>query len=175
MLKDNDQCTLSNFGIMKKHLEGFSHKASYTTTYACKVCDKKFDTEDHLELHLKQSHYRKDRLQDEYQINGVMCPAELCDVFECPELSAKTLRLQVYMERTDFNYEGSPDYRLGLGGAKKKSEADLPPFRQEMMLHYDRGRQPHLLQRCHRLFLDCIDHENSDSMDGTIKAMDIFS
>ena len=43
------------------------------------------------------------------------------------------------MERTDFNYEGSPDYRMGLG-AKKKQDTELPPFRFEMMQHYDRGR-----------------------------------
>lgn len=103
-----------------------------------------------------------------------MCPAELCDIFECPELSQKTLRLQVYMERTDFNYEGSPDYRMGLGG-KKKQESELAPFRYEMMEHYDKGRRPHLLQRCHRLFLDCVDHDKSQSIESTIKAMDIFS
>lgn len=103
------------------------------------------------------------------------CPAELCDVFECPEFPQKTLRLQVYMERTDFNYEGAPDYRLGLGGVKKKEPKDLPPFRWDMMRHYDQGRQPHLLQRCHRIFLDCIDHEKSKDVDQTIKALDIFS
>lgn len=79
------------------------------------------------------------------------------------------------MERTDGNYEGSPDYRLGLGGVKKKTDNELQPFRYEMMKHYDKGRRPHLLQRCHRLFLDCIDHDNSESIDGTIKALDIFS
>lgn len=40
-----------------------------------------------------------------------MCPADLCDIFECPELSEKVLRLQVYRDRTTSNYEGKVDPR----------------------------------------------------------------
>jgi len=105
----------------------------------------------------------------------VVCPAELCDVFECPELPQKALRLQVFTERTDGNYEGAPDYRQGLGGVKKKEANELPPFRWEMMEHYDVGRRPHLLQRCHRVFLDCVDHSRSASVDQTMKAFDVYS
>lgn len=47
---------------MKEHLESFTHKAMYQSTFECKICGKKFDTEDHLELHLKQSHFRGEKL-----------------------------------------------------------------------------------------------------------------
>lgn len=53
MLTRSDQCMLSNFAPIKKHLEDFSHKTAYVATHQCRVCEKKFETEDHLELHLK--------------------------------------------------------------------------------------------------------------------------
>ena len=41
---------------------------------------------------------------------GAVCPADLCDIFECPEMAEKVLRLQVYKDRSDNNYEGNTDY-----------------------------------------------------------------
>lgn len=63
MVTDSDQCMLSNFAPIKKHLEDFSHKTKYQATHECKICGKKFDSEDHLELHLKQNHFRSEKLQ----------------------------------------------------------------------------------------------------------------
>jgi hypothetical protein len=60
---------------------------------------------------MKQLHFREQKIQDRYNENGMVCPAELCDIFECPEFSEKTLRYQVYMDRSDGNYEGKLDFR----------------------------------------------------------------
>ena len=51
----------------------------------------------------------------------------MCDIFECPEMSDRSLRFQVYTERSTGNYEGrsitrdSHRYRNG----KKTSESTL--------------------------------------------------
>jgi len=42
---------------------------------------------------MKVKHYRHEKLQDNYEKDGVICPADLCDIFECPEFSQKKLRL----------------------------------------------------------------------------------
>jgi hypothetical protein len=55
---------------------------------------------------MKQNHFRGDRLQQMYEYRGSVCPAELCDIFECPELSDKKLAFQVYTDRETGNYEG---------------------------------------------------------------------
>ena len=86
----------------------------------------------------------------------MICPADLCDIFECPEFSEKILRLQVFKDRTDGNYEGKADYRDGQ--KKKRGPQDkMPPYRYEMMQHYSSDRKATLLQKCHRTFLDCVD------------------
>jgi hypothetical protein len=36
----------------------------------------------------------------------MICPADLCDIFECPEFSDTRLKTSVYTERTSGIYEG---------------------------------------------------------------------
>ena len=125
---------------------------------------------------MKSSHYRNEKLQDRYSQRGVICPADLCDIFECPEFSEKTLKLQVYTDRTDGNYEGRPDYRDGSSNRKRAGEkSTIKPFRYEMMQHYDSQRRSTLLQKCHRTFLDCVDYQATNSIDSVMKSFDFFS
>ena len=70
----------------------------------------------------------------------MICPADMCDIFECPELGFKKLKFQVFMDRTDFNYEGRKDYK-----DRKREEDDLPPYRYEMIEHYDTAKKASLL------------------------------
>ena len=51
-------------------------------------------------------------MQESYNEYGAICPAELCDIFECPTLSEKKLAFQTFTHRTN-NIEGKPDYRNG--------------------------------------------------------------
>ena len=108
----------------------------------------------------------------------MICPADLCDIFECPEFSEKALRLQVYTERSDSNYEGSIDLRDGKKKRRIKGEQDqkeLSPFRYELMQHYDSNIKANLLQRCHRLFLDCVNYDKDPRNEVVLKAFDFFS
>lgn len=43
-----------------------------------------------------------------------------------------------------------------------------------MTQHYDASRKATLLQRCHRLFLDCVDHSSSN-FEKILKAFDFYS
>ena len=96
---------------------------------------------------MKQSHFKAEKLQDRYADRGSICPADLCDIFECPELSEKKLRLQVYTERTNGNYEGKRDMRDGTQKKKNgQSRPDkLPTFRYEMVQHYNSQKKSSLL------------------------------
>ena len=111
LVQDGDLCLLNNFGEYQDQLTQFQRKSSYRGENQCRICDKSFQNEDYLELHVKQNHYRSHKLQDQYYRKGTVCPAELCDIFECPELSFKKLGFQVYMERSTGNYEGNTDKR----------------------------------------------------------------
>jgi hypothetical protein len=93
---------------------------------------------------MKQAHFRESKLQARYQDRGMICPAELCDIFECPEFSEKRLRLQVYKDRTDQNYEGKIDYRDGTRKARS-TPSKIAPFRYEMVKHYNSERKATLL------------------------------
>ena len=44
-----------------------------------------------------------------------------------------------------------------------------------MMTHYDPLRKATLLQKCHRLFYDCVDYEKSESNDKIMRAFDFYS
>ena len=68
-------------------------KVIKTSSYQCNICKKSFESEDYLEFHYKQAHHRQDNIQQMYETKGMICPADLCDIFECPEFSEKTLRL----------------------------------------------------------------------------------
>ena len=73
-------------------------------------------------------------------MNAEICPAELCDMFECPALSDRTLRFQVFMDRSDGNYEGRVDPRNA-----KNVKSGLAPWRFEMMQSYDEGKMATML------------------------------
>jgi len=53
MLQDGDICLLNNFELIDEQLRQFSAKKYYRSEHECRLCDKKFETEDHLEFHLK--------------------------------------------------------------------------------------------------------------------------
>ena len=119
---------------------------------------------------MKNTHFRNQKLQDDYAGNGAICPAELCDIFECPEISEKILQTQTFKERTDGNYEGDETFYstrrkkvsyLGNNTKKRKNYA-LNTYRYDMSTHYDSEKKANLLSKCHRLFLDCVD-DNFDS------------
>lgn len=169
MVKGGNQCQLNNFGMIQDHLKQFGHKKGAKSIYQCSLCGKSFDNEDYLEFHMKQGHFRAEKMQMRYHDRGMICPADLCDFFECPELSEKILRTQVYKERTDGNYEGKPDFRNG-----KNKKDRLSTFRYEMSQHYDESRKATLLQKCHRVFLDCVDYSTS-TFENVIKAYDFYS
>ena len=127
---------------------------------------------------MKQKHFRSEKLQERYELDGGVCPADLCDIFECPEFSEKVLRLQVYKDRSDGNYEGRPDFRDGSAATKRNAKAGKlaqGPFRHEMIQHYDDARKAYLMQRCHRTFLDCVDYENTESLGNILSGFDFFS
>lgn len=92
-------------------LKQFGHKknAELKRQHTCAKCGKSFDTEDYLEFHAKTRHNRGDKVQDRYRDYGAICPAELCDIFECPEMSYKEGRYQVYTMRSDGSYEYKQD------------------------------------------------------------------
>ena len=46
-------------------------------------------------------HFRTETLQSRYEMRGTTCPADLCDIFECPELPERLLKDQVYNERAN--------------------------------------------------------------------------
>lgn len=79
--------------MLEDHLLQFGHKKMKTSNHECALCKKQFDSEDYLEFHMKSYHFRQEKLQSRYQERGMICPADLCDIFECPEFSEKTLRL----------------------------------------------------------------------------------
>ena len=93
MIKDGNMCTLNNFGMIEDQLRQFGHKKTQRSNHQCSLCNKNFESEDYLEFHMKQAHFRDKKLQSRYQDRGMICPAELCDIFECPEISEKKLRL----------------------------------------------------------------------------------
>ena len=78
--------------MIEDHLKSFGHKKKTRTYHECSICKKQFENEDYLEFHLKTNHYRGHKLQDRYQERGMVCPADLCDIFECPEFSEKILK-----------------------------------------------------------------------------------
>ena len=67
----------------------------------------------------------------------MICPADLCDIFECPEFSEKILKFQTYTQRTDGNYEGKIDLRDGTSKSSRRRNSNtnekLAPFRYEMI------------------------------------------
>ena len=79
--------------MIEDHLKQFGHKRTTKNSFECSLCRKKFDNEDYLEFHMKQMHFRNEKLQRRYTDRAMICPAELCDIFECPELAEKRLRL----------------------------------------------------------------------------------
>ena len=174
MAEDAYQCQLNNFGLIEDQLRHFGRKNDQKKKDECPICKKKFESEDWLEYHMKAMHFRNLNLQDRYQKTGTVCPADLCDIFECPEFSEKALKLQVYRERTDENYEGKNDYLTGIKRNYKKNRPISMPYRYEMLQHYSEDRRATLLQRCHRTFLDCIDF-SSAKFDDIIKAFDFLS
>ena len=73
------------------------------------------------------------------------------------------------MDRSDGNYEGRVDPRNA-----KNVKSGLAPWRYEMMQSYDESKMATLLQKCHRVFLDCIDYD-STSMSNIAMAFDMLS
>lgn len=110
---------------------------------------------------MKQQHLRHEKMQDKYVDKSMICPADLCDIFECPEFAESKLRLQVYTQRTDYNYEGRQDH-METQKYRKNDEGKAGTFRYQMAQHYNTARKATLLQKCHRTFLDCIDYADSD-------------
>ena len=186
MVDDPIQCTLNNFMKVENYLKQFTFgreagESGQAQNYRCGLCNKLFDSEDYLEFHFKTKHAVNDKLQTSYNVRGSICPAELCDIFECPELSFKALRFQVYTQRTDGNYDNKHDQRhtykrtkKGGAGYIESNDHKLPPFRYEMIQHYDSSRKATLHQQCQRTFLDCVDHESS-TVDNIMKAYDFFN
>jgi hypothetical protein len=122
---------------------------------------------------MKQSHYRGSRLQERYEHDGMICPADLCDIFECPEFSDTRLKTSVYIERTSGIYEGRH-----IKGKRQPREAPKSDksFKYDMVQHYDANRKATLLQRCHRTFLDCVDYDHLETQkENVLKAFDFFS
>jgi len=82
---------LSKFG--EHFVNEFSRKRVVKSNHECSICKKQFESEDYLEFHMKQQHYRADKIPAKYVSSGVICPADLCDIFDCPEMPDKILRL----------------------------------------------------------------------------------
>jgi hypothetical protein len=109
----------------------------------------------------------------------MLCPADLCDIFECPDLADSRLKVSVYKDRKDRIFEDRPT------ASKKRTkyarnggipEEGPPPLRFELMQKYDPERKASLLQKCHRTFLDCVDYKNeATNKDNVLKAFDFFS
>lgn len=78
--------------MVENQLKFFGHKRIVKKNHECNICQKQFDNEDYLEFHMKQSHYRGERLQERYENSGMVCPADLCDIFECPDFSDVRLK-----------------------------------------------------------------------------------
>jgi hypothetical protein len=67
----------------------------------------------------------------------MLCPAELCDIFECPDMEDGRLKIQVYKDRDDKIFEEKPK------SSKKKTSKNKynaigddnqpPPLRYAMM------------------------------------------
>jgi hypothetical protein len=66
----------------------------------------------------------------------MICPADLCDIFECPDLADSRLKVSVYKDRTDRIFEDKPS------ASKKRTrnnrnggipEEGPPPLRYELM------------------------------------------
>lgn len=93
---------------------------------------------------MKTEHFKNEKMSDEHIREGAICPAELCDIFECPNLSEKKLALQTYTMRS-VSHEGKPDYRNGDNSYSYSKRQDLPPFRWEMAHEYNPIRKATLL------------------------------
>lgn len=96
-------CQLNNFGTLSSHIDAFAgtmdaKKHKKRRTYTCKLCGKSFSSDSYLEFHLKAMHFRSEKLQAQYERHAEICPADLCDIFECPDLEMP-LRDQIYMDR----------------------------------------------------------------------------
>lgn len=63
MVRDGNTCVLNNFGNIEEHLRTFGRHKSFKSNYECHLCRKAFDSEDYLEFHMKQMHFRTDKLQ----------------------------------------------------------------------------------------------------------------
>ena len=132
MVQNGVQCQLNGHSIMEDHLKRFGNKSHHGKSHECDICKKKFQSEDYLEFHMKVEHFSSEKLQDRYHRSGTICPAELCDIFECPELPDQKLRFQTYTQRSTDNYEGKISRQMSY-----RERADLPPFRYQMTQEYD--------------------------------------
>ena len=79
----------------------------------------------------------------------MLCPAELCDVFECPDLADSRLKVSVYKDRNDKIFEEKPksSNKRTRSGSRSSGipEEGPPPLRYEIMQKYDPDRRATLL------------------------------
>lgn len=159
----------------------YSKKKLVKRNHKCNICGKEFEEEEYLEFHMKQNHYRGEKLQDRYNQRGMLCPAELCDIFECPDLADSRLKVSVFKDRSDKIFEDrhSSSYKKKSRSRDRNGgiiDEGPSPIRYEMIQKYDVGRRASLLQKCHRTFLDCVDYKNTaTNKDNVLKAFDFFS
>jgi len=51
--------------------------------------------------------------------------------------------------------------KKGGAGFIETNDHKMPPYRYEMIQHYDSSRKATLYQMCQRTFLDCADHDSA--------------
>jgi hypothetical protein len=75
------------------------------------------------------------------------------------------------MDRDDGNYEGkAEDYsHTYIEGIRYDT-----PFRARLIKKYGRATSARHLQRCHRVFLDCVDFKNTPGISNIVKAFDFY-
>ena len=106
MVNDGVQCPMINTSLISGHLKKYLKKEVWAfNNHNCGICAKNFKSEEYLEFHMKAEHFKEFKMQQSYNKFGTICPAELCDVFECPDLSDKKLKVQTYNWRS-HNHEG---------------------------------------------------------------------
>ena len=128
----------------------YGRKKLVKKNHQCNICRKEFEEEEYLEFHMKQNHYRGEKLQDRYNQRGMICPADLCDIFECPDLADSRLKYSVFKDRNDRIFEERPTSSYNKrkrGGQRTPTMPDdgPSPLRYELMQKYDPGRKSTLL------------------------------
>jgi hypothetical protein len=65
----------------------------------------------------------------------MICPADLCDIFECPDLADSRLKVSVYKDRKDKIFENKPNMSKKKTNLKynQVGEDGPAPLRYQLM------------------------------------------